>query len=320
MNRHMYKPSSIKPHCGFLLVIAFVLSIAVDVLAFDIGKLNSDLASYQSDMVGITREMEKPAELNPLILMYLSENRASATILEDFISKNQSDVPVLKQLEQFNKKRLALRDQLTEVFTAQSKEFPYLKRETASWTKHLAPHLADDVFLKNLVIRKKLFEFKYFEEDDPKQANMLEGWLNGTIPFTRYREEEKWYRQDGVSKWEASMRIEPLIILENGNHPGVLAAAGLLYNFFPMVGQSQDDKFQATVEDDLFSKYLKRTGLKLGAGALFDDPDTEFLAGLGLQLRAWSLWGVYSTGESRYSLALSLSEWDWLKKALPFFK
>jgi hypothetical protein len=318
MHCHLHESSSIMPQRGFLLIIAVVLFIAVDTFAFDIGKLKIDLASYQSDVAAIAKGME-PAELNPLLVMYLSDNQASAASLQEFIGKNQAELPVVKQLELFNKKRLALHDQLVEVITPSSEEFPFLKGENTSWMKNVAPHLVENVYLKNLVIRKKLYELKYFEEDDPKQANMAEGWLNGALPFTRYKDEEAWYRQDGVSKWEASLRVEPLILLENDNHPGVLLAGGLLYNFFPLVSQSPDDSFQAKIDDDLWSKYLKRTGLKLGVGALFNDPNTEFLSGVGLQMRVWSFWGVYSTGHSRFSLAVSLSDWDWVKKLLPFF-
>ena len=42
------------------------------------------------------------------------------------------------------------------------------------------------------------------------------------------------------------------------------------------------------------------------------------LLGLGLQVRAISVWGTYEPADTQWSVALGVSEWDWVKKLRPF--
>lgn len=302
-----------------LVFFVSVLLFTTEAFALNISQLKNDLTHYQEETAKIVTTMGSPAGFDPLFVGYLSGNQASANSLHEFVSVNRSELAIVRQIELFNKNRILMKDRLNDVLSSASKEWLYYQQEDTAWRNDILPYLGD-VYIEHLVIRKKLYELKYFEEDDPESASIVEGWLNGSVPFTRYKDENAWYRQDGVSKWEASLRVEPLVLLEDDNKTGVLLAGGLLYNFFPLVSQSNEDKFQAITKDDNRSKYLKRTGLKVGAGAMFDDPKTEFLAGLGFQMRACSLWGVYSTGDSSFSLAVSLSDWDWVKKTLPFFE
>ena len=301
--------------------LLLIMLVAVDALALDLAKLQADLGAYRDDLTAIAdKSGAASGQLQPLFVMYLADNQTAATLAREFVARNPAELPVVKELEKLNQQRLTRKNRMLQTIPPSAPEFPFLRDENKSWQTHLYPYL-EDTYVKGLVVRKQLYEFKYFEADDPKQANLAEAWLNGAIPFTRQQDEPAWYRQHGVSSWEATLRVEPLVLLEDHNRPGALATAGMLYNFFPEVSaQDGENRFQPLVKHDFWSRNLKRAGLKLGAGALFDDPKTEFLAGVGLQLRVWSLWGVYSTGESRYSLAVSLSDWDWVKKLLPLFQ
>jgi hypothetical protein len=192
-----------------------------------------------------------------------------------------------------------------------------LRKENRQWPA-LGSFLRND-YLEYLVVKRELLERKYFEEDDPAEANLLEGWVNGRVGFLQYRERSQaWYRSHGVSAWEVTVRTEPVVVLSGSNDAAVLFAGGLLYNFFPDVSQREDDPFTADVTGSFLSKQVKRVGLRAGAGAVFDGEGPDLLLGLGLQVRAISLWGTYQPEDTEWSLAVGISEWDWVKKLRPF--
>ena len=72
------------------------------------------------------------------------------------------------------------------------------------------------------------------------------------------------------------------------------------------------------IRDSLASKWLRRSGIRVGAGVDFED-NPRFIGGFGIQIRAWTAWGVYSDRDEEWYAAIGLSDWEWLKPYLPWF-
>jgi len=164
----------------------------------------------------------------------------------------------------------------------------------------------------------ELFQRKYFDQDDPNTSNLLEGWLNGRAGWLRYSETapDSWHRSHGVSAWEATFRVEPVVMFDGDETAGALLALGWLYNYFPSISPAGDGGIN--VRDSFASQWLRRTGVRAGAGVDFED-NPRFIGGFGVQVRAWTAWGVYSERDSEWYAAIGLSDWEWLKPYLPWF-
>jgi len=300
---------------------ALSLALALVVLAPLAGGAGElpDATEIRAYVVGVTElsgEIADPPGEDQSIKAYLDGCVARAAELLALATATPPDqaailIELRRVMDERNRAKNAL-GELTELGRH------LLREENRQQWPALGTYLKGD-YLQYLVVKRELLERKYFEEDDPAEANLLEGWINGRVGFLQYRERSQaWYRAHGVSAWEVTVRTEPVVLLAGSNDAGVLFAGGLLYNFFPEVAQRPDDPFTADVTDGFLAKQVKRIGLRAGAGAVFDGEGPDLLLGLGLQVRAISLWATYQPEDTQWSLAFGISEWDWVKKLRPF--
>ena len=276
----------------------------------------TEIRLYLGGVTALDHEIPEPAGENQSIKEYLDGCVQRATALLRLVDARPVDTLAIRAaLRDFKDYRNDKKNKLGPL-TDLGREL--LQAENRGHWPPLASYLEGD-YLEYLVVKHELLERKYFEEDDPTQANLLEGWINGRFDLFRYREKgEAWYRHHGVSAWEATVRTEPVVVFSGANDAGVLFAGGLIYDFFPEVSQRPDDPYTADVHEDFLSRQVKRVGLRVGAGAVFDGEGPDLLLGLGLQVRAVSLWATYQPEDTDWSLAFGISEWDWLKKLRPF--
>jgi len=300
---------------------ALALALALVVLAPLAGGAGElpDAAKIQAYVVGVKElagEIGDPPGPDQSIKAYLDGCVARAADLVVLATATPPDrAALLAELRRIMDERNRAKDALGEL-TVLGRHL--LREENHEQWPALGAYLKGD-YLEYLVVKRELLERKYFEEDDPAEANLLEGWINGRVGFLQYRERSQaWYRSHGVSAWEVTVRTEPVVLLAGSNDAGVLFAGGLLYNFFPTVTQRPDDPFTADVSDGFLSKQVKRVGLRAGAGAVFDGEGPDLLLGLGLQVRAISVWGTYQPEDTEWSVAFGISDWDWVKKLRPF--
>lgn len=304
---------------GAWLVVASLLLVAAPAAAGNVPAV-AELDVYIDQVKGLAAQLPDPPGDDGEIRAYLVGCVERATFLRDLAASPETERPLLFiELKRFTAYRNGAKDSLGKLTPLGRR---LLRQENRKAWPPLGHYLMDD-YVASLVIRKALFERKYFEEDDPKQANLLEGWINSRFDLLRSRDgEEAWYRSHGVSAWEATVRTEPVVLVSHSTDVAVLFAGGLLYNFFPEVGQDPDDPFAASVKDDLWSRQVKRVGLRGGAGALFGGGGPSLLLAAGMQLRAISLWATYEPEETAWSLAVGVSDWRWLKRLrpiLPYF-
>lgn len=194
--------------------------------------------------------------------------------------------------------------------------FEWTKRHQDSWTAALGPML-EPGYVAELVVRRELLARKYLQDEYAEGGNFLEGLVNSRFPLTRFQEgAEAWYREAGVSAFEVPFRIEPLIGLQDdGLSKGLLVSTGLLLHLFPEV---EVDGFQARNEESFWSEYLKRVGLRIGAGVGWERGEAgAFVLGAGLQLRSFSAWAVHDFEQDDTSLMLGLSDLGFLQDWIP---
>jgi hypothetical protein len=189
--------------------------------------------------------------------------------------------------------------------------------ENDLYLDRISPYL-DAGFYSRKRAEVELFQRKYFDKDDPNTSNFLEGWLNGRAGWLKYSETapDSWHRSYGISAWEASFRVEPVLLFDGDETAGVLLALGWLFNYFPSVAPTGDGNIN--VRDSFASQWLRRSGVRAGAGVDFED-NPRFIGGFGLQIRAWTVWGIYSDRDSEWYAAIGLSDWEWLIPYLPWF-
>jgi hypothetical protein len=254
----------------------------------------------------------------PVLIDYLHACQINAdNLLELSTAPKELRTVVVQKTRDSLSQRLKKRDMLAD---NPAWKDPIVKEESDAYrTLDAETHVLDDLYLQKIVVRKTLLDLKYFEEDDPKSANFLEGFINSKVPLLRYEEgAQAWYRQNGVSAFEATVRAEPIVLFNSDHDPAVLMAGGLLYNFFPAVTADPKNSFKAVEDQTLFSKYVRRIGPRFGLGAKMGD-GVDFVLGGGVQVRAFTVWGVYEPKGSEFTWAVGISDWKWVKKVLPYF-
>ncbi|MBN1406607.1 MAG: hypothetical protein JW956_02395 [Calditrichaceae bacterium] len=178
--------------------------------------------------------------------------------------------------------------------------------------------LVQDIAYKDLIYALKarsiLADRKFFEKDDESKGTIIELWLNGAFKFTSTKLTDLQGPQYGIKNWEISARFEPIGFIVNKDWTGVLFSFGTIYNFFPILQQKNDD---VKVQDTFYSKYIKRSGIKLGVGGRFED---EFIvnAGAGLQVRAFTFWSLYSFENKKVYYAVGINDLSWVKFFIPY--
>lgn len=151
----------------------------------------------------------------------------------------------------------------------------------------------------------KDLETKYFSGD--KKGNLLEGKINDLVFH------ETWDK--ALSPFEITFRLEPVAVFADGDTFAGLATAGVVYHRLPAFRISNDGQHIGLKSD---AHWPERVGLRLGVGA-YASGEHDALAGAGLQLEAWTLWGLYSWRGDTFVVALGISEFKSIKKLLPFF-
>ena len=178
--------------------------------------------------------------------------------------------------------------------------------------------LVQDIAYKDLMYglkaRSILADRKFFEKDDESKGTILELWLNGAFKFTSTKLTDLQGPQYGIKNWEINARFEPIGFIVNKDWTGVLFSFGTIYNFFPVLQQKNDD---VEVKDTFYSKYIKRSGIKLGVGGRFED---EFIinAGAGFQVRAFTIWSLYSFENKKVYYAVGINDLSWVKFFIPY--
>ena len=165
-----------------------------------------------------------------------------------------------------------------------------------------------------LKARTILADRKYFEKDDKTKGTILELWLNGYFKFTSTKLTDLKEPQYGIKSWEINARFEPIGFIVEKDWTGILFSFGPIYNFFPELLQENDD---VKVKETFYSKYLKRTGIKLGAGGRFED-DFLWHAGAGIQVRAFTFWSLYSFENKKVYYAVGINDLSWVKFFIPY--
>ena len=194
----------------------------------------------------------------------------------------------------------------------------YIREEYTLYTDNIKP-LLESNYLNHFVTLKSVYDIKYFAEDNG-QANFLEGWVNGHVGFLAPDEGvTNRYRLYGISKFEMTLRTEPLEVINSTANLGYVFGPGLLYNFFPEIEQQTGDQMKVKVIPGFLSEYIKRFGMRGAIGLqVLDNNKGKLLYGGGLQVRALSGWVLYSEKESGVVYGVSLNTLDFIKGYLPF--
>lgn len=178
--------------------------------------------------------------------------------------------------------------------------------------------LVQNITYKDLIyglkVRTILADRKYFEKDDESKGTILELWLNGRFKFTSTKLTDLHGPQYGIKSWEINARFEPIGFIVEKDWTGILFSFGSVYNFFPILQQENDD---VNVKETFYSKYLKRAGFKCGIGGRFED-DIVWHTGFGLQLRAFTMWSLYSFEHKKVYYAVGINDLSWVKLFIPY--
>lgn len=271
----------------------------------------SDIQAYHDsviDMRASVNQMNLPDSTKEFLLDYydlcLQVGDVFATVRNTSLLMNQ---PI--------RKRIKMRDGLMKIGDEAIKKMLYREQQ-------LYHKLAGQATLQELTYafkaRSELSNRKYFEKDDKdRKGSPVEILLNGVFSFTSTELFDFNAPHYGVKPWEINFRLEPVgFVNENAaNMTGAVLSAGLLYNLFPDLSPIADE---VNIRETFGSGWIKRLGIKLGGGARYED---KFLwhAGGGLQIRAFTAWGLYSFNEKKWFLAFGLSDLSLVQKYLPYF-
>jgi hypothetical protein len=196
---------------------------------------------------------------------------------------------------------------------------PGVVAEQEAYNKYLQPYRKEE-FIGLIGLQDKLLERKYFQTQTAKNANYLEGIVNGYWSLTRADQSDpkKVLAQPhlGVSPWEAIFRLEPALAFHDGTQPAILGTAGLSYAFFPEI---DFQKAPVDFHESFQSKWIKKTGGRVGIGVGRKESKTHLLTGIGMQINAVAVWVIYQPDDQIWMLGLSASDLSKIKKVLPFF-
>ncbi|MFO7981976.1 MAG: hypothetical protein R6V08_00810 [Desulfuromonadales bacterium] len=190
------------------------------------------------------------------------------------------------------------------------------RQEDNLWSLLVEPY-TEESYLGRLVRERTLLQRREYDFDFDESGNFIEKPINNNLRLLQYRNEQRWYRQHGVSRFEFGAGAEPFILLDDDNSLGIMASLALQYHLFPQVRQNEKNRYLAELQydgwwDRRLTRHLRKFGFRVGAGALFDGPTAAL--GVGLSLRSVTVWGLYSTGDTEYSLAIGFSDLEWLEK------
>lgn len=291
------------------LAVAIVIVAAHPVFGYGtMARFTADVQAYRQELETLLTTPDVPAGVQTYLRACIGVADKLATI-----SPSDKDGALLKVC--VNEKKSAFIKLAEDNLGGD----PTVKKAEDAYQNRIYPYTLPN-FIANVKAESALFERKYFESDDKNNGNYCEAWLNGRLALTRFKENDtSWYRTKGVSAFETTLRVEPLIMLEDKHDFGVLLSAGLLYNFFPEIKEYGLGSDAITVQDGLLSRWVRRTGLRAGVGMDMTEDREALITGAGLQVAAFTFWGVYNTKDYNWRTAVGISDLTWIKKVLPLF-
>ncbi len=287
--------------------IAACLVFFVQILVVFGGQLPSDVELYLDNV-------------HPLM------EETTNTVVQEYLTSCLNGAESLKGLEAFDSRTSDAFDKLVESrrmwpmkLGAKNRRDPLVKTETDAFNEYLYPYRKAE-YLNLVRLQDQLFERKYFKNETSKNANFIEGALNSHWSLTRAdRGDPIKVLNDstlGVSPWEALLRVEPAVAFDNGPQPALLGTFGLTRTFFPSTMNTTNG---VTFSESIWSKYVQKAGLRVGAGVEIDGDQTDFVAGAGVQVWAVAVWGLYKPDDSEFLLGVSMSDLSKLKKIVGWF-
>ena len=284
--------------------IYIILIGIISFYSFSFAQNDIDLINVYSDSLNKFEQIAYDSN-NIHLVEYLNE---CEEFLE-FFKKEKNDPRLINYNVQT---RLRLRNDIMSEVQDNTVKIIMIKEQ------ELYNNLVQDIAYKDLMYglkaRSILADRKFFEKDDESKGTILELWLNGAFKFTSTKLTDLQGPQYGIKNWEINARFEPIGFIVNKDWTGVLFSFGTIYNFFPVLQQKNDD---VKVKDTFYSKYIKRSGIKLGVGGRFED---EFIinAGAGFQVRAFTIWSLYSFENKKVYYAVGINDLSWVKFFIPY--
>jgi hypothetical protein len=266
----------------------------------------ASLEQYASDV-----NAALAAERQPVAKVYLQGRLGDVALLRGFAVTHPG---LTEAFNQVVARRIAADGLLTAETTTAN-----VQRETKSYNDHLEPYRAQQ-FRDLIALQDQLLQRKYFKTKTAKNANYIEGWVNSHWSLTRIDHSETMkvlaMPTFGVSPWEAIFRFEPTAAMRGGPQAAIMGTAGLSHAYFPSVDRSS---VPPAFQESFASEWLKKSGLRVGAGAGRFDGKTRFLLGPGIQVNALGVWGLYDPKDKSWMLGLSTADLSKLKKMLGWF-
>jgi len=292
-----------------LLRYSLVVFLALQVVIGRAADLKSSLAAYKGEVDQIVASLA--AGTDEKVVDYLQSCLANVAPIT---GKNINTPGISAEIKGFAELHRLASMKLTPDLTGT----PAVRAETKAYREHLQPLFADD-YLAWVALQQELLERKYFQTETAKNANFLEAYVNGNLGLTRTDPEKLRDPQPprplGVSPWEAIFRCEPTVAMQNGPRVAILGTAGLSRAHFPRItNQSPPTKVETPA-----SRWLKKSGVRLGVGAAHLDYGTKFIFGGGVQLNAVAVWGLYEPKHERWMLGVSAADLEKLKKIFGYF-
>ena len=287
------------------IFITFIFIIQATVVFA--GQLSTSLAHYKE-----TTQMLVAEEKNPTVKTYLLTCLTGAESLKGL---EAGDVRVPQAFDALVKSRLEAAGELTP----ETSGAPGVVAETRAYTSHLQPYRKSE-YINLVALQGELLERKYFKAETSKNANFIEGYINSRWALTRsdhsYIGTVLSQPHLGVSPWEAILRFEPAVAFDHGARVAILGTAGLSYTFFPDI---ERNKTPMVFQEDLWSKWVQKSGVRLGVGVGNLDDRAKLLLGAGTQINALGLWGLYKPDGNTFLLGLSASDLSKFKKFVAWF-
>jgi hypothetical protein len=296
-----------------LLVFVFQATVALA------SQLSDDVAQYRQKTTAALR-----AETTPKAKTYLERSLALADLLDGLEPGSPRLSPALAEV---GKRHQQIDEILTpdevpstnpsEPRRTKSSVTPQVEAENQAYNTHLNRYVRAEYVVKTK-LQADLLSRKYFNTETAKNANYIEGWINSRWALTRADDSRIDDETLGVKPWEAIFRFEPTLALRNGPQAAVMGTLGLTYTYFPMIDRSASP-LAFKQPESFASGTLKKTGVRLGAGAGRIDGKTRLLVGPGVQVSAFAFWGLYEPHDRVWMLGISTADLSKLKKTLGWF-
>jgi hypothetical protein len=291
---------------GYFILIGFVLFMQTTV-AFA-GQLSSSLEQYKARTQTILAEEE-----NEVVKTYLFSCLSAANNLDGLEAGDQGLSAAFSAM-------VNMRLKAASDLTPETSGMPGVVSENQAYNANLQPYIKSN-YVNLIALQDQLLERKYFKTETSKNANFVEGYINSMWSLTRadHSDIKKVLAQPhlGVSPWEAIFRLEPTLAFDHGAQAAILGTAGLSYTFFPDIDSGTTPmKFK----EDVWSKWVQKSGVRLGVGVGNLDNHAKLLLGAGTQINALGLWGLYKPDGGTFMFGLGASDLSKLKKFVTWFE